>query len=53
MVICSFHFKGLSANVQVYIATCDEIERDRAKNNIEKIYTIFLKKEQYKFHTKN
>lgn len=26
-----FHFKGLSANVQVYIATCDEIERDRAK----------------------
>ena len=31
MVICSFHFKGLSANVQVYIATCDEIERDRAK----------------------
>jgi len=37
-------------------STCDEIECDREKKNslnIEKIYSVFLKKEQYKFHTKN
>lgn len=58
MVICSFHFKGLSANVQVYIATCNPVQHvmksnviARKKNslNIEKIYSIFFRKEQYKF----
>lgn len=62
MVICSFiskdyqpMYKCIHRNMQPS-STCDEIERDRAKKNYlntEKIYGIFLKKEQYKFHTTN
>lgn len=34
MVICPFHFKGLSANVQVYIATCNPVQHVMKSNVI-------------------
>ena len=57
------HYGNLFFSFQRIISQCTSVHCDmrwnrtwsREKNslNIEKIYSIFLKKEQYKFHTKN